>query len=135
MNIFETQISFNEKAISAFRFQFENNPVYQRFCKALGIQKANDYSEIPLLPIQAFKEKQILTTENPLEIDFDKLIYFQSSGTSGMQKSTHYLLDTDMYKKAGNAGMKHFYELDDYVIWAYTPGYNPNPHSSLGLDA
>ncbi len=131
MNIFDPQISFNEKAISAFRSQFENNPVYQRFCKALGIQKVKDYSDIPLLPIQAFKEKQIITAENPSEIDFDKLIYFQSSGTSGMQKSTHYLLDTDMYKKSVIAGMKHFYELDDYVIWAYTPGYSANPHSSL----
>ena len=27
--------------------------------------------------------------------------------------------------------MNHFYELDDYVILAYTPGYNENPHSSL----
>jgi hypothetical protein len=27
--------------------------------------------------------------------------------------------------------MQQFYDLDDYVIWAYTPGYNANPHSSL----
>lgn len=27
--------------------------------------------------------------------------------------------------------MNHFYDLDDYVILAYTPGYADNPNSSL----
>lgn len=131
VNIFDISIPFQEKALEIFHFQKDNNPVYGRFCKALGILNPDSVNKIPLLPIQAFKETQILTAENPKEINLKNTVYFQSSGTSGMQRSTHYLLDTEIYKQSIISGMKHFYELDEYVIWAYTPGYSSNPNSSL----
>lgn len=127
--IFDESISFEEKALQVFEFQREHNPVYARFCKALGITNPVSIKEIPLLPIQAFKEKKIITTKKKLSADSYQL--FLSSGTSGMQRSRHFVADPDLYKQSIFDGMWEFYDLHDYVIWAYTPGYNSNPNSSL----
>lgn len=127
--IFDESVSFEEKALNVFKYQSENNPVYGRFCKALGITGPINIAKIPLLPIQAFKEKEIVTTKKKLSTDSYQL--FQSSGTSGMQRSKHIVVDPDLYKQSIFDGMWEFYDLHDYVIWAYTPGYNSNPNSSL----
>ena len=127
--IFEESISFEEKAFRIFEFQKEHNAVYQRFCKALGITNPKSVKEIPLLPIQAFKEKEIITTKKKLPSNSYQL--FLSSGTSGMQRSKHVVVDPDLYKQSIFDGMWEFYDLHNYVIWAYTPGYNSNPNSSL----
>ncbi len=127
--IFDESVSFEEKALKVFKYQSENNPVYGRFCKALGIAGSINIAEIPLLPIQAFKEKEIVTSKKNLSADSYQL--FQSSGTSGMQRSKHIVVDPDLYKQSIFDGMWEFYDLHDYVIWAYTPGYNSNPNSSL----
>lgn len=127
--IFDESVSFEEKALNVFKYQSENNPVYGRFCKALGITGSVNIAEIPLLPIQAFKEKEIVTSNKNLSADSYQL--FQSSGTSGMQRSKHIVVDPDLYKQSIFDGMWEFYDLHDYVVWAYTPGYNSNPNSSL----
>ncbi len=127
--IFDESVSFEEKALNVFKYQSENNPVYGRFCKALGIAGSINIAKIPLLPIQAFKEKEIVTSKKNLSADSYQL--FQSSGTSGMQRSKHIVVDPDLYKQSIFDGMWEFYDLHDYVIWAYTPGYNSNPNSSL----
>lgn len=133
MNVdpFDIETTFEEKAIQVFEYQRENNLVYQKFCKALGIQDVQSVDEIPLLPIQAFKDAEIITTPKNSEFRIQNSEFFQSSGTSGMQRSRHYLLDTELYKKSLIKGMSRFYDLGNYVIWAYTPGYDQNPHSSL----
>ncbi len=127
--VFDESISLEVKALQVFELQREHNPVYNRFCKALGITNLSSVEEIPLLPIQAFKEKEIITAKNKLSADSCQL--FLSSGTSGMQRSKHIVVDSDLYKQSIFDGMGGFYDLDDFVIWAYTPGYNSNPNSSL----
>lgn len=128
--IFDEAQSFEEKALRVFEFQRQNNPVYQRFCDALGISKVSNIHQIPLLPIQAFKETKVLTTAENSKFNIHNL-EFQSSGTSGMDRSKHIVANPEIYRQSVIRGMKHFYDLDDYVIWAYTPGYNENPNSSL----
>ncbi|MBO6587141.1 MAG: hypothetical protein JJ953_13610 [Gracilimonas sp.] len=128
--IFDAGTSFEKKAVQVFEFQRTNNPVYQRFCKALDIVKVTSLSEIPLLPIQAFKDTEVLTAPENSKSKIQNL-EFQSSGTSGMSRSRHVVPDPEVYLQSITRGMKHFYELDDYVIWAYTPGYIENPNSSL----
>lgn len=129
--IFDESISFEEKALQVFEFQREHNPVYARFCKALGITNPVNIKEIPLLPIQAFKEKEIVTVPEGSNLKPQTSLLFKSSGTSGMQRSQHFVADPDLYKQSIFDGMWEFYDLHDYVIWAYTPGYNSNPNSSL----
>jgi len=127
--IFDESVSFEERAFKVFEFQREYNPVYSRFCKALGIINPNSIDEIPLLPIQAFKEKEIITAKKKLSTNSYQL--FLSSGTSGMQRSQHFVADSNLYKQSIFDGMWEFYDLHEFVIWAYTPGYNSNPNSSL----
>lgn len=128
--IFDDNLSFEEKALRVFEFQRQNNPVYQRFCDALGISNVVSTNEIPLLPIQAFKETRVLTSPENSKFNIQNL-EFQSSGTSGMDRSKHIIANPEIYRQSIIKGMKHFYDLEDYVIWAYTPGYNENPNSSL----
>ncbi len=134
MNVdpFDIETTFEEKALQVYEYQRENNLVYQKFCKALGIQDVQSVDEVPLLPIQAFKDTEVITvTDNSKLSTQHSKLYFESSGTSGMQRSRHYLLDIDIYKESLIKGMSQFYDLQNYVIWAYTPGYNENPNSSL----
>lgn len=127
--IFDESVPFEAKVLNVFKYQLENNPIYYRFCKTLGITNPQSVDEIPLLPIQAFKEKEIVTSKKKLLADSYQL--FQSSGTSGMQRSKHIVVDSGLYKQSIFDGMWEFYDLHDFVIWAYTPGYNSNPNSSL----
>lgn len=124
-HIFDEHISFEQKALRVFEYQRTNNPVYKRFVNALGIKEPAFVSDIPLLPIQAFKDAKIITSE------IDSPLYFQSSGTTGMERSRHYIQDPGLYQRSIIQGMQQFYDLVEYVIWAYTPGYNSNPNSSL----
>lgn len=129
-SIFDNSVPFDEKALNVFEFQKQSNPVYNRFCKALGISDMNSVNQIPLLPIQAFKEKEVITATINSKFKI-KSLKFLSSGTSGMQRSKHIVSEPDLYRQSILNGMREFYELNDYVIWAYTPGYNSNPNSSL----
>lgn len=128
--IFSDEISFDEKAKQVFEYQFENNPVYRCYCEALNSeiskQVQDDISRAPLLPIKAFKDATI-TTDSDVKPD----LTFKSSGTSDMQRSEHRILDASIYDQSLLRGFRHFYNLDNAVIWGYTPGYAENPHSSL----
>jgi hypothetical protein len=129
--IFEDSLTFEEKALRIFEFQKIHNFVYNRFCVALGVNEPTSIEEIPLLPILAFKEKEITAIEENSNLKSEKSLLFQSSGTSGMQRSKHIVADTELYKSSILQGMKNFYDIDEFVIWAYTPGYISNPDSSL----
>lgn len=131
--IFSDSVSFEEKAQQVFEYQFENNPVYRRYCEGLGVNLESssilvqgDISGIPLLPIKAFKDAKV--TAHP---DDDPELIFKSSGTSDMQRSIHRIYDSALYEESLLKGFRQFYKLDKSVIWGYTPGYAENPHSSL----
>ncbi|GAA5520407.1 hypothetical protein LQ318_01650 [Aliifodinibius salicampi] len=119
--IFSDTLSFEEKVQQVFEYQSENNPVYRRYCEAL-----DNIEAIPLLPIKAFKEAAV--TAHPKE---DYELVFKSSGTSDMQRSIHKVHDPELYDQSLLKGFRHFYNLENAVIWGYTPGYADNPHSSL----
>src|SRR5690554_3799853 len=125
--IFDLSIPFKEKTIQTFEFQRKHNPIYKTFCETLGISEVKSINEIPLLPIEAFKEVKVITSHNS-QITNDQSQFFQSSGTSGMKRSRHYLLGPEIYRESVLQGMQNFYNLNNFVIWAYTPGYAENPH-------
>lgn len=127
---FDSSMSFEEKALAVFEYQRVNNKIYRRFYEALVISEVRSIEEIPLLPIQAFKDAIVLTQSSNLNAQNSKLT-FQSSGTSGMSRSKHLVLDAALYRKSILEGMNHFYNLEEYVMLAYTPGYADNPNSSL----
>lgn len=128
--ILDTSISFKEKALQIFEFQKEHNTVYGKFCKALGVNQVKEIGRIPLLPIQAFKDATVISQPNS-KVKTQNLEFFESSGTTGMNRSRHYISDLELYKQSIILGMNQFYDLNEFVVLAYTPGYNSNPNSSL----
>ncbi len=119
---------FEKIALQIFRFQAENNAIYKRFIKYLNINPANVKSieNIPFLPIQFFKEYQVVSANKP----FDNI--FKSSGTSGMTRSKHFVKDIRLYEESFLRGFAHFYgNIKEYTILALLPSYVEQGNSSL----
>ncbi len=119
---------FNRLALQIFSFQYYQNPVYKRYCDHLKVNPHNckDISCIPFLPIDFFKTQTILTGGKEYEWAFN------SSGTAGMERSSHYIKKPELYKKSYEYTFRIFYgDPEDYCIMALLPGYWENKHSSL----
>lgn len=119
---------FNEVALKIFKHQFNNNPVYRSFCDLLYIHSSDVKSieEIPFLPIQFFKTKQVLSSEEKIKISFS------SSGTTGNITSKHHVTDLTYYQNSYIKGFEHFYgRINDYIILALLPNYLEREGSSL----
>lgn len=119
---------FEKQALLTFRFQYQNIPVYQQFVDLLGIDSTNVNSikEIPYLPISVFKTHPVLVEgETPKAT-------FMSSGTTGMEKSKHLVLDTTVYEESFRKGFEYFYgDIKEYTILALLPSYLEQGESSL----
>ncbi len=123
--IFDEKINFSEKVEKVFNYQYDHNVVYRRFCDALSYEYSSG-SRPPLLPVNAYKDAVVTCRPNEKPD-----LVFQSSGTSGMGLSRHLVADEEVYRESLLRGFQQFYDLDNAVIWAYTPGYSENPDSSL----
>src|SRR5690606_5953642 len=119
---------FIKTALKVFRFQYENNLVYRRFCDFLNtdITQVKTLEQIPFLPIQFFKSERVLSNENPIEITFT------SSGTTGTQTSSHFVTDVSIYEQSYLQGFSQFYgNIENYVVLALLPSYLEREGSSL----
>ncbi len=124
----QSPFEFNEIARSLFRFQYKNNKIYHSFVDALGVSESKVYhpEQIPFLPVSFFKTHKIVTG------DFTEEVVFESSGTTGMETSRHYVADTDLYEQSFSRGLELFYgDLSKYVIFALLPSYLERKNSSL----
>ena len=85
--------TFNELALEVFAFQFENNPVYRRFCEGRGVRPGAPigWRDIPAIPTTAFKEFEV--TCLPRE---ERTHYFCSSGTTGHEPGRHFHSDDSL---------------------------------------
>ncbi|MBX9851715.1 MAG: acyl transferase [Cytophagaceae bacterium] len=123
-----TDSNFNEKAMELFKFQAENNTIYKTYLEALRINplQIDEPSQIPFLPIDFFKTQKVTTG------DFSEEIIFQSSGTTGQERSAHYVKDLNFYKKVARRIFKSSNgPLEEYIILALLPSYLENKSSSL----
>lgn len=119
---------FEKTALEVFRFQYKENPVYRRFCNILGIlvEKVQRLEEIPFLPIDFFKTKEIITNNRSSQI------IFSSSGTTGAVTSKHYVAELPVYEKSFKKAFHIFYgPPEEYVILALLPSYLEREGSSL----
>ena len=122
------QKQFEKIALKVFRFQYENNPVYQEFCDFLKVDKGNVKSleQIPFLPIQFFKSHEVLSNSNPIQETF------VSSGTTGMITSKHLVTDVSLYETSYKNAFSEFYgNIEDYAVLALLPSYLEREGSSL----
>ncbi|MCF8713916.1 acyl transferase [Joostella atrarenae] len=124
----KTNAYFDEVALNVFGFQYENNPVYREFCNYLhrNPNNVNAIDQIPFLPIEFFKSREILSTQSPLEITFT------SSGTTGSLTSKHLVTDLAVYEESFRKGFSFFYgNIKDYTVLALLPAYLERTGSSL----
>ena len=111
-----------------FNFQFESNPVYNKYVKSLGIDPGfiKRLEDIPFLPISAFKHQEVKT------LGWNNAFTFESSGTTGMLLSKHYIEDIDFYRDVSSSIFEQFYgDPEDYIILALLPTYLERNNSSL----
>lgn len=132
MDLFSEDLPFAERAAALYRLQREENPVYNRFCEALGAPQdlPGDPDKLPLLPVRAFADAEVRCGAGEGQDDGRELL-FRSSGTGRGTRSVHRVPDPDLYRGSLLHGFRRHYGLDDSAIWAYTPGYSENPDSSL----
>lgn len=127
--IFDSSISFEDRSSKVFKYQFENNSIYRRFSETFGVRNSTQITpdKIPLLPIRAFKDAKIIVNSSNQNPD----LVFRSSGTSGMEKSLHYVLQQEIYQTSILLEFQKHFPFDDFAIAFFLPGYEDNPQSSL----
>ncbi|MFO8235685.1 MAG: acyltransferase [Bacteroidales bacterium] len=119
---------FERLARKIFLYQYHYNSVYQDYCKYLDVRPVKDIrlNDIPFLPIHFFKTHEVITGKKTYEL------YFESSGTTGMYRSRHYVKKSSLYEMSYRRGFHQFYGNPvDYCILALLPYYSENEHSSL----
>jgi phenylacetate-coenzyme A ligase PaaK-like adenylate-forming protein len=124
----KTDAEFLSVTLDIFGHQYRTNRIYKEFCDYLGANPNNVLSleDLPFLPIQFFKSKEILSGSDEPEM------VFTSSGTTGAATSSHFITDVSIYRKSYNLAFEHFYgNLADYCILALLPSYLEREGSSL----
>jgi len=122
------QKQFEKIALKVFRFQYENNSVYNEFCTLMNVKvhEVKSLQQIPFLPIQFFKSHTVISNQNPIQETFT------SSGTTGIINSKHCVTDISIYEESYQKGFAQFYgNIEDYVILALLPSYLEREGSSL----
>lgn len=119
---------FEKTALKVFRFQYENNAVYREFCDHLNtvVTDVKSLQQIPFLPIQFFKSRNVVSSPNPIQETFT------SSGTTGSINSRHLVTDITLYEESYRKGFSQFYgNIENYVVLALLPSYLERTGSSL----
>lgn len=95
---------FEALALEVFQYQLKNNAVYGAYVKALGTDtsRVDSLARIPFLPVRFFKNKEIKTG------DFEPAAVFESSGTTGMVNSRHFVKDLTLYRESFTRGFELF---------------------------
>jgi len=123
-----TTKEFHKTAMKVFRFQFQHNEVYQKYCLLLNKSPENvkHLTEIPFLPIEFFKSKDILSSIDAVQTTFT------SSGTTGLITSKHHVTDLSFYEASFRSAFSKFYgNIEDYAVLASLPSYLEREGSSL----
>ncbi len=124
--------AFEELALEVFRYQSLHNPVYKQYLELMHIppERISSTEEIPFLPVEFFRTRKILTGKRAYEF------VFESSGTSGDERSRHYIADASLYRRSFTGAFRHFYgSPGDYCILALLPSYLDRKNSSLAYMA
>ncbi|MFI3267645.1 MAG: acyltransferase [Rikenellaceae bacterium] len=119
---------FNFLALEIFKFQAENNKVYNKYLEELKIdyREVKTVEEIPFLPVELFKNHKIVSSNQK------EVVVFTSSGTTNSIQSKHYVTDVAVYENSFKKGFEFFYDsLENCNIYALLPSYLEREGSSL----
>lgn len=123
-----TEDNFNDIALQIFQYQAKNNEVYAQYLQLIDKQPQTieHFTQIPFLPISFFKTHKVVCE------DFVPQKTFESSSTTGINTSKHYVKDLQLYhtncskiieQKLGN--------IASYEITGLLPNYLERNNSSL----
>lgn len=124
----QTDRDFLDAALKTFRYQYDHVDVYRRFVDYLTIDPndVDSLDKIPFLPIEMFKNHEIL------DKNVSAGLFFQSSGTTQMNLSKHYIADEEIYKESIYKSFEQFIgKPEDFIFLGLLPSYLERQHSSL----
>lgn len=129
-NIFNilTDDDFVNASLKTFRYQYNNIEVYRKFVDYLKINpnEVDELTKIPFLPIEMFKNHQILDTNVTTDL------FFQSSGTTQMNLSKHFIADPNIYEESIYKSFEKFIgKPEDFIFLGLLPSYLEKQNSSL----
>ena len=119
--------NFEQLALEIFNKQFNENIIYQQFCKLLNKlpKSVKSLEQIPFLPISFFKSHRVICNK-------DYQICFTSSGTTSTLTSHHYVKSEQIYQTSFLKGFQKFYSNpNEYCILGLLPSYLERNGSSL----
>ena len=123
-----SESDFEIHTLELFKYQASHNKIYNKYLSQLGItpENINRLDQIPFMPIEFFKSFIIKTNE------WQEELVFESSGTTGMTPSRHYIKDVNFYKKHARALFEDkFGTVAELTILALLPSYLERSGSSL----
>lgn len=123
-----TEQDFLNAALKTFRYQYENVEIYRKFVDFLNIHpnEVDSLVKIPFLPIEMFKNHQILDKNVTTDL------FFQSSGTTQMNLSRHFIADTHLYEESIYKSFEQFIgKPEDFIFLGLLPSYLEKQNSSL----
>lgn len=116
------ETSFDRRARAVFVYQYAENPVYRRYCRAIdghGAESWTGWTDAPFLPVEAFKHAPV-TTFPPEEAERT----FTSSGTGSGTPSRHFVRDLTLYDRSVLAGFTRVFGTGPSTLLAHLPSYN-----------
>lgn len=121
---------FGELALTAFAYQFAQNPPYQRYCRSLDKTPATvtRWEQVPPVPTDVFRSTLPICTF-PAELS-ERV--FRTSGTTNEIRGTHHLRDLSLYQASIRSGWADAGLPDRSNAWFLAPPPESTPDSSLG---
>ena len=121
------ELEFYELCKEIYLFQSTQNRIYQKWINLT--QKVDkpikNIVDFPFLPISAFKNHRVISTEPAEQI-------FTSSSTGGQGVSSHHVHKLSLYEQSFIEGFHHFYgSFSQFKFFALLPNYLERKGSSL----
>lgn len=124
----QTEQDFLNASLKTFRYQYENVEIYRKFVDFLKVNpdEVDCLTKIPFLPVEMFKNHQILDKNAVADL------FFQSSGTTQMNLSKHFIADTELYEESIYKSFNQFIgKPEDFIFLGLLPSYLERQSSSL----
>ena len=124
----KNEAEFQQKCLETFHFQYNNIEIYRKFVDYLNFNPSDikEVEKIPFLPIEMFKNHTILDQNKKTDL------FFESSGTTQMNLSKHWISDEKLYQESIEKSFEQFIgKAEDYIFLGLLPSYLEKQNSSL----
>ncbi len=124
----KSEADFQQKCLEMFHYQYNSIEVYRKFVDYLNINpnEIREVEKIPFLPIEMFKNHNILDQNKKTDL------FFQSSGTTQLNLSKHWIADEKLYQESIEKSFEQFIgKPEDYIFLGLLPSYLEKQNSSL----